>query len=481
MRTVCSDALPRIDDQAAPLTAARSRPRSPRPRRRRRRPRAPGGRRRSRGLAERRERDPRHRARRPSPRAGAGRRRAGADATVALHDLAAAYPELAGAERARGERACWPGPPTAPPTRFGDGYPAGGADRERREPALLRLLGRRRRDSRTRPTSPTRTGSPTATASPTTSSRCSGSPSTRTRIEVAPGPLGWAPPKPDKAGCGARPGAHADIYLKQLGDDGLFGYQTVDPGQGRQAQPVRLPGARQRLRRRRSSATTTRRSRQRHLRARVQPPAPVRTTTPSRTSGCSSRPRPGPRRRSTRRSTTTSATSTPSRGSPATRSPSAIPPQKLESLRIYGAAVWNHWLDSGGGGFGSDAIRRAWELSDRDRPGRLRARRLRQGDRPAGRQGLQPRVRPVRGERPPSGGPGAGGFPDHAQYPDVKRKGSLSKGGRKSFEPRPHRLPPHARSKPSGGDKLRLRVDADDGVRRGSRWSAATATRSPAR
>ena len=29
------------------------------------------------------------------------------------------------------------------------------------------------------------------------------------------------------------PAPHADIYLKQLGDDGLFGYQTVDPGQGR--------------------------------------------------------------------------------------------------------------------------------------------------------------------------------------------------------------------------------------------------------
>ena len=39
-------------------------------------------------------------------------------------------------------------------------------------------------------------------------------------VEVAPGPLGWAPPKPDTAGCGADPGARADIYLKQLGNAG---------------------------------------------------------------------------------------------------------------------------------------------------------------------------------------------------------------------------------------------------------------------
>ena len=52
-------------------------------------------------------------------------------------------------------------------------------------------------------------------------------------VEVAPGPLGWEPPKRDLTGCGANPGTRSDIYLKQLGNRGLFGYQSVDPGQGR--------------------------------------------------------------------------------------------------------------------------------------------------------------------------------------------------------------------------------------------------------
>ena len=45
--------------------------------------------------------------------------------------------------------------------------------------------------------------------------------------------MGWKPPKPDVDGCGSDPSALTDIYLKQLGDQGLFGYETVDPGQGR--------------------------------------------------------------------------------------------------------------------------------------------------------------------------------------------------------------------------------------------------------
>ena len=52
-------------------------------------------------------------------------------------------------------------------------------------------------------------------------------------------------------------------------------------------------------------------------------------------------------------------------GAPLTK---AYPPDKRKSLKIYGSAVWNHWLDTGGGGYGVDVIRRAWEVSDVTKP-----------------------------------------------------------------------------------------------------------------
>lgn len=47
--------------------------------------------------------------------------------------------------------------------------------------------------------------------------------------------LGWAPPKPDGKH-GGNP--KTDVYLAQIGDKGLFGYAAPDPGQGK---PHRLP------------------------------------------------------------------------------------------------------------------------------------------------------------------------------------------------------------------------------------------------
>ena len=38
-------------------------------------------------------------------------------------------------------------------------------------------------------------------------------------------------------------------------------------------------------------------------------------------------------------------------GAPLTK---AYPPDKRKSLKIYGSAVWNHWLDTGGGHYGVD-------------------------------------------------------------------------------------------------------------------------------
>ena len=114
-------------------------------------------------------------------------------------------------------------------------------------------------------------------------------------------------------------------------------------------------------------------------------------------------------------------------GEPVTK---LFPPEQQRSLRIYGAAVWNHWLDTGGGGYGSDAIRRAWEVSDATSPPISRSppttRRSTGPAAAASAASWAPFVAATAEWRT-----GFGGFPDAALYPDVRRKGSLAKGAKK--------------------------------------------------
>ena len=74
----------------------------------------------------------------------------------------------------------------------------------------------------------------------------------------------------------------------------------------------------------------------------------------------------------------------------------AYPPEKRKSLKIYGSAVWNHWLDTGGGGYGAGAIRRAWEVSDVAKPRDFSLAAYDRAISRGGRAQLQPRVRLVR-------------------------------------------------------------------------------------
>ena len=112
--------------------------------------------------------------------------------------------------------------------RFGDGYPAGGAGRERREPPLLRLLGLRPRLRRR----PGLADAGPRRRVPTTSSRSLAIAEHSYGIEVAPGPLGWAPPKPDTTGLRRRPAPRSDIYLKQIGNRGAVRLRVARPRPG---------------------------------------------------------------------------------------------------------------------------------------------------------------------------------------------------------------------------------------------------------
>ena len=192
--TVCSEPLDPDREAGGGGSAARGRGRrSSAPRRRR----SPSSRRRgdARSAPQRRSRPPSRRSTEgPAPGAEPAPARPPTP-TARAQRLAAAYPELGGGDRRRAPR------------------PAREADRRRRRPVRRRLPARRRRSR-----------APTARTSASSGSPTRASPTPRPRrrervadgdaipdyvesllaiaersyaVEVAPGPLGWAPPKPD--------------------------------------------------------------------------------------------------------------------------------------------------------------------------------------------------------------------------------------------------------------------------------------------
>ena len=123
------------------------------------------------------------------------------------------------------------------------------------------------------------------------------------------GDLGWLEPISDGALGGCTEDAwegRTDVYLKDLGKLGLYGYAAPDAGQDDTQHPYAFlvmdddyaeygyDDPMDPLRSPRRTSTTT---------------CSSTPTTSSRTSGCSSRPPPGWRRRSSRTSTTTTSTS----------------------------------------------------------------------------------------------------------------------------------------------------------------------------
>ena len=173
-----------------------------------------------------------------------------------------------------------------------------------------------------------------------------------------------------------------------------------------------------------SRATPTRSPRCRSPRRTSTTTCSSTTTTPRRTRGCSSPPRPGPRRRSSTRSTTTSSTSGRGPTSPTSRSRSpgdGVPPSS-DDLKMYGSAIWNHWLD---GIYGPSVVRQAWAISQANSvagggfaPARVRPRdprrRAAAASRPSSRRsrprrpsGMRPTAASARARRSRRRSPGA--------------------------------------------------------------------------
>ena len=385
-----------------------------------------------------------------------------ADATVALNGLAAAYPELDDGDR-RLARGLLARPTDGAADQFGDGYPPAAPIATAESPHFCVFWV----SDPGFPDAPNLAdtngatdgdGIPDYVESLVTIAEHSYG------VEVAPGPLGWAPPKPDLEGCGADPSLRADIYLKQLGSDGLFGYEAPDPNQGRERSqhgylvldddyaPAEFPGF-------------------------ADPTIPASVTFAHEFNHLLQQNYDSFQDVWMFESTAVWAEDkvypdiddylnyvrvfAAFPGAPLTK---AYPPDKRKSLKIYGSAVWNHWLDTGGGGYGVDVIRRAWEVSDVTKPADFSLASYDRaisgaGGRSFGREFASFAAATAEWQA------GVGNFPDHAEYPDVKRKRSLHRGSHDVFslQHTSYRL---FGIRPGRTDhKLTVRLNVDAGVR----------------
>jgi hypothetical protein len=384
------------------------------------------------------------------------------DATVALHDLAVAYPELRDAERERAE-SLLARPTDGPGGPFDEGYPPAApvASAASTHFCVFWINAPGFPDA---PSLTDANGVDDVDGVPDYVESLLGIAEYSYSVEVAPGPMGWKPPKPDRAGCGSDPSLRADIYLKQLGNQGLFGYQTVDPGQGRArsqygylvldndyskaeygyADPA-IP------------ASVTLAHEYNHL-LQMNYDA-FQDTWFLEATAVWSEEQVYPDVNDWLGYVNSFAQYP---GEPIT---ATYPPDDDRSLRIYGSGTWNHWLDSGGGGHGVGVIRRAWEFSDATRPPDFALAAYdkaisKSGGKSFSREFVRFTAATAEWRA------GAGNLPDHASYPDVKRKGSLAKGGNRSFhlDHAAYRL---LNVRPPGGDELTLRADVEEGVRAG--------------
>ena len=374
------------------------------------------------------------------------------DATLALNGLAAALPELRAGERRRA-RGLLARPTDGIADQFGDGYPAAAPVASAAsahfcafwvtDPAFVDApaLGDADAD-----------GTPDYVEAILEIAEFSYS------IEVAPGRLGWAPPKPDRSGCGTDPSARADIYVKQLGNKGFFGYEAPDPGQGRRRSqygymvldddyaPSEYGNYPDRL----DPAKVTFAHEFNHLLQQNYDTLQDVWMFESTAVWAEEQVYPeindylnylpsfagAPKRPITDR-------------------------RAAKGLKIYGSAVWNHWLANR---YGLGVIRRAWKASDATKPPDFSIAAYDRAVRAAGGKGFEREF--VRfAAATAEWRTGNGGFPDAASYPDVARKGDLRKGSRKRLE-LDHTAFRLLTVKPRGG-AVRLKVDAQRDVRAG--------------
>jgi hypothetical protein len=141
-----------------------------------------------------------------------------------------------------------------------------------------------------------------------------------------------------------------------------------------------------------------------------------------------------------------------------------VPITKPTSRRIYGTAVWNHWLELGAN-YGPDLILDAWKASRKTTPKDFAVeayeRAINQNDGSGFSQEFGRFTAATAEWNLPTGD-----FPpdDQGELPVVKRDGRLRRGNRKRFQ-LDHTAFRLLRVKPGRRNRVRLKVKAPQGVR----------------
>lgn len=383
-------------------------------------------------------------------------------ATAALAALADALPALSGRERRRGE-ALLARPTDGRDDQFGDGYSGpGGHLRHTESPegnfCVTWVISGADAPDRTDTNgngTPDYIGEVAAIAA--------------LSYAVQVDELGWIPPKPDRREECGEPG-QTDIYVKDVGDAGLFGYTATDPGQGNARTRYGYLvidndydlGQYDRFDEPRDAARVTIAHELNHLlheaySSRQDPWMFEATATwmeekvyPELNDYLHYVPRFA-------RTPGASLTSINAGG----------------GFKPYGAALWNHWLENGDRRYGASVVRAAWEVSGATTPRDFALGAYGRAISDAGGVGVAREFVDFAAATA-EWRTGVGGFPDAAEYPDVRREGTLRAARRRDRAftlPRPFRLDHAAyrllRVPGAGTRRIRLGVRAQRGVRSG--------------
>ena len=107
--------------------------------------------------------------------------------------------------------------------------------------------------------------------------------------------------------------------------------------------------------------------------------------------------------------------------------------------RVYGSAVWNHWLDIGAG-YGPDVILDSWRVADVEPEG-LRRRRLRPRRSSSTAAAASRTSSAASPPRPPNGGCRTSASRTPTSTPTSSARARQRRGGARAFRARPHCVP----------------------------------------
>ncbi len=134
-------------------------------------------------------------------------------------------------------------------------------------------------------------------------------------------------------------------------------------------------------------------------------------------------------------------------------------------LRVYGTAIWNHWLDVGRG-YGPDVVLDAWQKSRQSDPKDFGIGAYDLGIKANGGSGFAKEFGRFTAATAEWQAPKFS-FPDREEYPDVKRNGKLRRGGAVQAFKLDHAAYRLIRVKPGSAGGLTLRVRVARGVNTG--------------